>query len=54
MLINNTGSLYGTQRFNLVKKIRNGKAIPISAGGYSNLDDAKKLVSAGADKIVVL
>ena len=55
MLINNTGSLYGTQLdFNIVKKIRNGKVIPISAGGgISNLDDAKKLISAGADKIVV-
>ena len=55
MLINNTGSLYGTQLDpNIVQKIRNGKAIPISAGGgITNLDQAKKLVSAGADKIVL-
>ena len=55
MLINNTGSLYGTQLdANIVKKIRSGKAIPISAGGgISNLDDVKKLISAGADKIVL-
>ena len=55
MLINNTGSLYGTQLDpNIVQKIRNGKTIPISAGGgITNLDQAKKLVSAGADKIVL-
>ena len=43
MLINNTGSLYGTQLDpNIVQKIRNGKAIPISAGGgITNLDQAK-------------
>ena len=55
MLVNNTGSLYGTQLdFNIVEKIRHGKAIPISAGGgIRNLEDAKKLISAGADKIVL-
>ena len=55
MLINNTGSLYGTHLdTNIIKKIRDQKAIPISAGGgISNLEDAKKLINAGADKIVV-
>ena len=55
MLINNTGSLYGTQLdAEIIKKIRDGKAIPISAGGgISNLEDVKKLIGAGADKIVL-
>ena len=55
MLVNNTGSLYGTQLDpNIVKKIRDDKAIPLSAwGGIACLEDAKKLISSGADKVVI-
>ena len=55
MIINNTGSLYNTVLDNdQLKKIRNKKIIPISAGGgISCYDDAKKLIENGCDKIVI-
>ena len=55
MLINNTGSLYNTKlNKNIIKNIRAGKAIPISAGGgISNYNDALKLIENGCDKIVL-
>tara|TARA_B100000989_G_C19533104_1_gene471541 strand:- start:7594 stop:8328 length:735 start_codon:yes stop_codon:yes gene_type:complete len=55
LLINNTGSLYNTKiDSNLIKQIRSLKAIPISAGGgIKSLDDAKKIIDSGCDKIVI-
>tara|TARA_Y100001970_G_scaffold292954_1_gene436807 strand:+ start:1340 stop:2068 length:729 start_codon:yes stop_codon:yes gene_type:complete len=55
MLINNTGSLYGTKlNPELVKKIRSNKNCPISAGGGIDcLNDAISLNNSGADKIVL-
>ncbi len=55
LLINNTGSLYNTKIDNdLIKKIRSLKAIPIAAGGgIKSLDDAKKIIESGCDKIVI-
>ena len=55
MIINNTGSLYNTKlEGTLLSKIREGKAIPISAGGgISSYDDAMRLIESGSDKIVI-
>ena len=55
MLINNTGSLYGTKLdLNLIKEIRDKKALPISAGGGINsYEDAINLIQSGSDKVVI-
>lgn len=55
MLINNTGSLYNTKLDkNIIKDVRVGKAIPISAGGgISCYNDAMELIENGCDKIVL-
>ena len=55
MLINNTGSLYNTKLdLNLIKDIRNNKALPISAGGgITDYEDAINLIQAGCDKVVI-
>ena len=55
MIVNITGSLYGTQlESEALRQIRKNKAIPISAGGgISSLDDVKRIISDGADKIVI-
>ena len=55
ILINNTGSLYNTKLDkSIVKRIRVGKAIPISAGGgITCYDDAMELIENGCDKIVL-
>ncbi len=55
LLINNTGSLYMTNLDpDLVKRIRNNKLVPIGAGGgIKSVDEAKKLIDSGADKVVI-
>lgn len=55
MIVNITGSLYGTQlEDKTIEQIRNNKAIPISAGGgIACLDDVKRIISNGADKVVI-
>lgn len=55
MLINNTGSLYNTKLDNnIIQKIRDGKAIPISGGGgITCYKDAMQLIENGCDKVVI-
>ena len=55
MIVNITGSLYGTRlESKTIEQIRKNKAIPISAGGGIDcLEDVKRIISNGADKVVI-
>ena len=55
IIVNITGSLYGTRlESKTVEQIRKNKAIPINAGGSIDcLEDVKRIISNGADKVVI-